>query len=217
MLGSKWTKMALGAVLGCTAVLAVARTADSQSSAVKVWKEGDVLTAEDLNASLRAAAGGQGLPFVWNAFAPAAQGNGQPAADTRVATFTFTSTVEGSVLVSAHAEVRVRNRFDSARPVDCRTESLIGQAPGFPGCPAGQTCAGPGYTQSTLPAALPTQTGNGAYLGLQHSTSRVLPLVRGLNTFYLSGRTDCMTAFWGAVTFSALQVQPGSPATLTVP
>jgi len=124
--------------------------------------------------------------------------------------------VDGFAYVTSQFEVRVRNTFDRTPPLDCRVESLLASAPGFPGCARSETCNLPGYGQASINANLPTQRDGGSYLGVHQSVARVLPVVRGVNTLYLNGRTGCAHAVWGAMTVTAQLVESG-PATLTMP
>jgi hypothetical protein len=201
-----------------------ARTAGSQVTEPKVWKTGETLTASDLNASFMAAqavgqpgpAGPAGILHAWTGFAPPSQDVGSPQPDGHVAKFTFTSPVDGSVYVSAHYEVRVRNNFDS-KLEQCGVHSLLSASPGFAECGPTGYCALAGYAQSSINANLPTQYQEGTYLGLAQSVARVLPVTRGVNILYLNGRTTCPSAVWGAITMSALFVQNSMTGTVSIP
>jgi hypothetical protein len=207
----KWLFLAI--VLVVTAV--GLRSGFSQEAGVKIFKAGDVLTADDLNASLAAQAGG-GIPYVWTNFSPVVQYEGAVQADGHVARLTFTSPLEGYVWATASYEIRLRNTYDSEK-LNCRVESLLGLTPGMSTCPALASCSLTGYAQNSFNANLPTQLSDGTYLGVTQVVSRVFPIVKGENIIYLNGRTDCATANWGAITMSAMQVRQPLPATVTMP
>lgn len=194
------------------------RSGFSQEASVKVFKPGDVLTAEDLNSSLAAlaTASGGGIPYVWSNFQPVVQWEGAIQPDGHVARLTFSSPVAGLVYATASFEVRVRNKFDSA-PVQCRVESLLGLTPGMSTCAANANCVLTGYAQNTINANLPTQHTDGAYLGISQVASRVFPITKGENIIYLNGRTDCADAAWGAITMTAMYVNQAPPATVSMP
>jgi hypothetical protein len=206
------------------AALLGVHSARSQPASLKLFKTGDLLTADDLNANFAAVAAqaAGSVPYAWSAFAPAQdagrlEGAGKDVG--RVASFSFASPVAGSVLVSATYEVRVRNSFDAEATArqQCRIETLLNDAEtGFVGCPAGEPCNLSGYAQNSINANLPTQEAGGTYLGASQAVSRVLPLAQGLNTYHLIGRTQCPAAIWGAISFTALTVQPGGTATTSI-
>jgi len=216
--GRASTKLLYLAIVAVVTVVGLRRGL-SQEASVKVFKTGDVLTADDLNSSFAAQAAtvGGGIPYVWSNFQPVVQFTGggiQP--DGHVARLTFTSPVDGLVYATASYEIRVRNTFDST-PVHCRVESLIGLTPGMGTCRADADCALAGYAQNSINANLPTQSGGGAYLGISQVASRVLPITKGENTIYLNGRTDCAAALWGALTMTAIYVKQAPPATVSMP
>ena len=212
-------------LLGAAAAVAVfvgVRSADSQNLEVKTWKEGDILTAEDLNANFMAAqrsvpdAGGAQADYAWSAFA----GGGEyatPAADGHVARFTFASPVDGFVSATALFSVRVKNTFATTKG-DCSYETVLAKTPGFLGCPpeSGGSCALPGYSQGWVNGNLPTYNGDGTYLSFQGAAVTLLPVVRGDNTFYLNGRSNCLDALWGNLNLNAVFVRSVLPASLTI-
>lgn len=215
-------------LLGAAAALAVfvgIRSADSQNLEVKTWKAGDVLTADDLNASFMAAQRAGGAPdagvavsdLAWSAFAPGGD-YATPAADGHVARFTFASPVEGFVSATALFSVRIKNNFATTKD-DCAYETVLAKTPGFLGCPPvpGGSCALPGYTQGWVNGNLPTFLGEGTYLSFQGAAVTMLPVVRGDNTFYLNGRSSCVDTLWGNLNLTAVFVRSVLPASLAVP
>ncbi|HEX5657962.1 MAG TPA: hypothetical protein VFX59_12240 [Polyangiales bacterium] len=205
-------------------VLVAVQVARSEPTASpKVFKNGDVLTAEDLNANFAGAVPTTSVPYVWSAFAQAQQDLGRLEAayvsEGRVATFSFSSPVAGDVLLSASYEIRVRNSFESSTRDQCSVQTVVSDAQtgGFGSCTLGFSCNQPGFATNAINANLPTQDGAGTYLGLSQSVSRVLPLKQGLNTYYLIGRTNCPAGIWGAISFSAITVKNGGNATLSIP
>jgi hypothetical protein len=207
--------------------LVVVRSARSEPAGVKLFKPGDLLTADDLNANFAAvsAQAAASVPLAWSAFAPAPTVlgvlEGAGVSQGQVASFSFSSSVAGSVLVSASYQVSVRNNFELDPSVreQCRAETLVNDTPtGFAACAKDDDhCNIPGYAVNMLNPNLPTQEAGGTYLGISQAVSRVLPLKQGVNTYYLVGRTSCVAAVWGPVSFSAISVQPGGVATATIP
>jgi hypothetical protein len=196
------------------------RSGFSQEASVKVFKSGDVLSAEDLNSSFAAqaalAAPG-GIPYVWTNYHPNVQNEGLIQPDGHVARLTFTSPVEGLVWASASYEIHVRNTFDT-QPVHCRVESLMGLTPGMSTCAVGTFCSLTGYAENTINSNLPTQgTEGGAVFGVTQVVSRVIPIVKGENVIYLSGRTDCASASWGTLTMTAMLIKQAPSATVSMP
>jgi len=202
------TIVALFTVLGL-------RSGFSQVADLKTWKTGDLLTADDLNASFAAQAGAA-VPYAWSNFAPVIQGEGVIQPDGHVAQMRFASPLAGYALVTANYEVRFRNTFDSTK-INCRVESLLGLTTGMSTCPAAQSCALTGYAQNTFNANLPTQLEDGAWLGVTQVASRIFPVKKGDNVIYLNGRTDCAGAYWGALTMTALFVREAPQASVSIP
>jgi hypothetical protein len=215
MSNPKLSKRAFWSLTVLAVVLLGVHTARSEGGA-KVWRDGDLLTAADLNTSFAAVQpAAPAPPLVWSGFKRTEQDFGWPAPDGRVASFSFSSPVDGFAWVTASFEIRIRNSFDSARE-NCEVGSLISDSTGFTGCAVGEFCQLEGYARNSISANLPTQDGGGPYLSISQSSARVLPVKRGTNTFFLNGRHDCRAAQWGSIQFSALQVQQGMPGTVTL-
>jgi hypothetical protein len=137
-------------------------------------------------------------------FPPLKQPGGPAGPDGLVATFSLDSPAEGSVYLSSFHEVRAAN-WAGEGPITCRLESLLSVDSNFGDCAPGDSCGRPGYAKSTLQgtAAAPGQQPPHAW----QSVSGVLPLRKGVNTYYLLGRSDCRDAVWGAITLRAVRVQ----------
>jgi hypothetical protein len=103
--------------------------------------------------------------------------------------------------------MRIRNSFDTTH-ADCRVEVQISAAQGS---------AGPGVADQWVNGNLPTENDGGTFLGLNASTTRVLPVVVGSNTVYLNGETSCAGVLIGPLTITATLVQNNPSATLAVP
>ncbi|MEY4511575.1 MAG: hypothetical protein RLZZ450_3697 [Pseudomonadota bacterium] len=219
-------KKCLLGVAATVAVLVGIRSADSQNVQVKTWKVGDVLTADDLNTSFMAAQRGQsalpdagvgGADYAWSAFASGSD-YATPATDGHVARFTFASPADGFVSATALFSLRVKNSFETVKG-DCSYESLLATTPGFLGCPPqpGGSCALPGYTQGWVNGNLPTYNGAGTYLSFQGIAATLLPVVRGDNTFYLNGRSNCLDVLWGNLSVTSVFVRAVLPAAIATP
>lgn len=218
------TKRALFTAAALGAGLLGVHTVRSEPAGLKTFKTGDVLTADDLNANFAAIAASTSTPYAWSAFAPAQQDpgliNGSPdkVGEARIASFNFTSPVAGQVFATASFEIRIRNTFDRADSAPCRVETVLADTvAAYSSCASTDSCNLPGYAQTSVNANLPTQAGGGTYFGQSQTVTRMLPVKQGLNTFYLVGRTSCAAGVWGAVSFSAITVQSGGNATLTIP
>jgi hypothetical protein len=64
---------------------------------------------------------------------------------------------------------------------------------------------------------LPTTYLDGTYLSFSGAASALYPVVRGDNTLFVNGRSDCLDALWGDLAVHALFVHNSLPATLTAP
>jgi len=192
---------------------------------LKTWKDGDALTAAELNAnfvalqSVSSQVGPQGPPgatYAWNAFNAAPFPYAKIQTDGHIARLVFTAPSAGYVYASAQFVLGIRNKFDSS-PVDCLAESAIGMAPGIVGCISDQDCKLAGYVRFFVNANLPTELASGTYLGVPHSVSTVIPVNAGANTIYLNGRTDCAEVFYSSITMNAVFVQNNPVATVSIP
>jgi hypothetical protein len=136
-----------------------------------------------------------------------------PQSDGHVATFKFSAPAAGFVDLTAQFQVRVRNAFPTG--ADCHIQNQIASTPSVPNLAPGATPRG--YMDEWINGNLPTESGGGTFLGLDESVSDVLPIVKGSNTFFLNGHSDCVAALWGPINFTALSVNHNPPATVTAP
>lgn len=188
----------------------------------KLWQDGELLTAADLNASfaaLQKAVASQAATHAWSAFNDVQWPYVSSAADGHVARLVFDAPSAGYVLVQAQFAVNVRNTFDQAEPKDCNFETSIGTLPGVQGCGLGEACTSPGHLRTFLTAQLPTQGPNGGtYLTVPQALSNIVPIVAGTNTLYLNGRAnDCVEVLYHDITMTAVMVMGGQDAALRVP
>lgn len=183
---------------------------------LKLWTEGDTLTAADLNGNFATLQAAQQPPLAWTAFSTGPWPYTKVQADGHVARFVFNSPVAGFVAVSAQFVANARNRFDEETPSDCSLEFGVGLSPVILGCDGGE-CTQSGYYRTFLTANTPTQAGAGTYLGLPQSLSNVVPIVAGTNTIFLSHRSDCREVLFHDITMTAVQVVGGQAASLNIP
>jgi hypothetical protein len=133
-----------------------------------------------------------------------------PSTGGGMAHFTFTSPAAGYAVVTANFTVRIRNHFDTTQ-ADCRVQTQIAPTAGAP------DEAAPGFVDQWVNGNLPTQVGVGTFLGLNESTTRVLPVEQGQNIVFLNGKVDQCQALLGPLTMTAVLVQSNPTATLTEP
>lgn len=156
--------------------------------------------------------GPQGLTAAWSGYSYARDASeSYPSVGGELAHFTFTAPADGYALVTASFAVRVRNDFDTTS-ADCRVQTQIAPSAGAP------DEAKPGFVDQWINGNLPTESGVGTWLGLNASTTRLLPVVQGQNVVYLNGEQDqCNGALLGPLTMTAVLVQSSPASTLAEP
>jgi hypothetical protein len=156
--------------------------------------------------------GPPGLTAAWTGYSYARDASeSYPTVGGEIAHFAFTSPADGYAVVTANFVVRVRNHFDSTGD-DCRVETQIAPTAGAPDETA------PGFVDQWVNGNLPTEAGPGTALGLNESTTRVIPVAQGQNIVYLNGEEQqCVGVLLGPLTMTAVLVQSNPAATLTEP
>jgi hypothetical protein len=159
------------------------------------------------------------VQYAWNAWTYPKAASPQP--DGHVATFNFTSPAAGFALVTASFQIRVKN----TETENCHVESQLAGAPAVIGkIEPGE--GSPGFIDQWVNQNLPTHSGGGTDLGLSASVSRVFPVTAGSNTVYLNGQykgyptpepADCVEAFWGPISISAVFADQTPSSSLTAP